>query len=145
MRAHSNALRWRAIKAVEAGEAVKSIAQRLEVSDKWVYKLAKQYRETKHYEVRKSPGRPRKLNDKDLKTLADLVKQFPDATLRELKEKGELDISISSLDRYLLRMKITFKKTSLCHRAKAGGGSQSQGRLDSIKPWVRPGEINCYR
>ena len=72
MRAYSNALRWRAIKAIEAGEAVKSIAQRLEVSDKWVYKAAKQYRETKHYEVRKSPGRPRKLNDKDLKTLADL-------------------------------------------------------------------------
>ncbi|MBR1672148.1 MAG: hypothetical protein IJ702_04415, partial [Fretibacterium sp.] len=98
-----------------------SIAQRLEVSDKWVYKAAKQYRETKHYEVRKSPGRPRKLYDKDLKALADLVRQFPDATLHELREKGELDISISSLDRYLLRMKITFKlRDRRCYRVAVG-------------------------
>ena len=127
MRAYSNDLRWRAIKAVEAGEAVKSIAQRLEVSDKWVYKAAKQYRETKHYEVRKSPGRPRKLNDKDLKTIADLVRQFPDATLRELKEKGELDISISSLDRYLLRMKITFKKNKSLPQSKSRRGFTKPG------------------
>ena len=91
------------------------IAPRLEVSDKWVYKITKQHRETGHYEVRKSPGRPCKLKEEDLQSLADLVKQNPDATLRELKEKGKLDISIASIDRYLRKLRITLKKTATRH------------------------------
>lgn len=118
MKAYSNDLRWRAVKAREAGEDVKSIAQRLEVSDKWVYKITQQHRETGHYEVRKSPGRPCKLKDEELQSLADLVKQNPDATLRELKEKGKLDISIASIDRYLRKLRITFKKNNYAPQSK---------------------------
>lgn len=129
MKAYSNDLRERAVKAREAGEAVKSIAQRLEVSDKWVYKITRQYRETGHYEVRKSPGRPCKLKNEELESLAAFVKQNPDATLRELKEKGELDISIASIARYLLRLRITFKKNSYAPLSKRKRKSKRPGRV----------------
>ena len=125
MKAYSNDLRWRAVKAREAGEDVKSIAQRLEVSDKWVYKITQQHRETGHYEIRKSPGRPCKLKDEDLQSLAELVQQNPDATLRELKE----NISIASIDRYLRKLRITFKKNSYAPLSKRKRKFRKPGRV----------------
>ncbi len=120
MKAYSNDLRARAVRAIEAGGPARSIAQRLGVSEKWVYKIAKQCRDTVDHEMRQSPGRPRRSTCEDLERLRDLVRGSPDATFRELKERGGFAVGISSLARYQQEMGMTFKKTVFRHRAEVG-------------------------
>ena len=46
----------------------------------------------------------------DVTRLLELIKQYPDATLSELKDKGNFHVSIPTLYRTLIRAGITYKK-----------------------------------
>ena len=122
MRAYSNELRVRVIDAIKAGATIKAVAARFVVSESWVYKIFDRYKRTGKYEALKSPGAPRKLTEQDMKKLAALVKKYPDATLKELIEKGKFKVSESGLHRILHRdLKITFKKKRFTLRANKSG------------------------
>ena len=51
----------------------------------FVIKLLKQYRETGGLAPKSSPGRPRELNEEQMKQVQALVEANPDATLDELR------------------------------------------------------------
>ena len=85
MKAFSNDLRVRVINAKAAGHSVKDIASQLQVSQ----------------------------SEEDVTRLLELIKQYPDATLSELKDKGNFHVSIPILYRTLIRAGITYKKRPL--------------------------------
>ena len=113
MKAFSNDLRVRVINAKAAGHSVKDIASHLQVSQRWIYTILKRYKETGSYKALPIPGAKRKLSEEDVTRLLELIKQYPDATLSELKDKGNFHVSIPTLYRTLIRAGITYKKRPL--------------------------------
>ena len=121
MRAYSNEFRERVIRASERGEAVQSIAERLEVSFGWVYSLLRRYRKTGNYKALSphNAGVKPKLSQTDLERLRQTVLSNPDATLEELKKLTNFPVSISTLSRVLNnRLKMPVKKKRFMPRSK---------------------------
>jgi transposase len=120
MRAYSNDLRERIFRAAKAGESIKSVAKVFEVSVGWVYKILARYRQTGSYAALPyNNGAPRKLSEEDLQLLRKLVQEQPDASLQELKEKGNFTVSLATIHRALRnQLKITYKKNSSRQRTK---------------------------
>jgi transposase len=80
-------------------------------------------------------GRPWKLCDDDLRRLRELVEAHPDATLRELRDKLQVDAALSTLCDALQRMKLSFKKKSCTRPSKTGRTSKrcDESGIDSSK------------
>ena len=121
MRAYSNDLRERTLRALQAGESVESVAKRFEVGVCWVYKILRRYRQTGSYSALPyNNGAPRKLLEKDLQLLRKLVLENPDASLQELKEKGNFTVHLSTIHRALHnQLGFTYKKTASRQRTKS--------------------------
>ena len=119
MRAYSNDLREKIIKAIEAGELGTHVAQRFDVAKSFVYKIYKRYKETGSYEAFRQPGVKRKLKDEEIQRLKDLVAENPSATLDELKELGNFAVCRTTIYNTLKNLKITYKKKSFCRRTEA--------------------------
>ena len=110
MKTYSNDLRERVIAEIEGGATVYAAVEKFRVSTSWVYKIRSRYENTGSYEALPHPGARRKIVGEDLERLKKLVKENPDATLKELIDKGQFKISVSGLHRILHREKITYKK-----------------------------------
>jgi transposase len=111
MRAYSKEFRERVIAAIKRGEEPLSIAKRLEVSFSWVYNLLKRYRTTGSYEaLPNNAGAKPKLSESDLEILRQTVRDYPDATLDELKELTGFAVSKATICRALKKLKLSFKK-----------------------------------
>lgn len=149
MSAYSMDLRLRVLADCDAGLPTKPVAQKYGVSRTWVRWLKQRRRETGSIEPGRSTGRPRKI-DRD--KLAALVKQFPDATLVELRVKLGVECSPSAIWMALSAMRITFKKKRCGppsriarmsqNDARNGGrgksGSIRSGSSSSMKPGRTP-------
>ncbi len=118
MRTYSNDLRERVIAEIQGGATVKDAAKKFSVSKSWVYKIRSRYQNTGSYEALPHPGAQRKIVGEDLERLKKLIKKNPDATLKELIEKGQFEVSVSGLHRILRREKITYKKKRYIRVAK---------------------------
>jgi transposase len=113
MEAYSLDLRKRVLAACDAGHGTKQVAETFDVSPAWVRRLKQRRRELGT--IAPLPGRygqPSKFSEEDLRRLRQLVKQHPDATLRELRQMLSVDVDLSSLCRALQRMKLRVKKKS---------------------------------
>jgi transposase len=87
------------------------LAKRYRVARSWVYKLIEQRRELGHIEPLKgNVGRKPRLRDQR-ERLQQIVAQFPDATLAELRQKLSVPVGISTLWRALAELKLTLKKS----------------------------------
>ena len=64
-------------------------------------------------------GRKAAICDAKMNKIADKIREQPDITLEELKEKFHLTMSISALCRKLLKRKLTFKKRRFFQRSKS--------------------------
>jgi len=120
MKAYSNDLRERVIRANERGEAPSSIAKRLEVGFGWVYSILRRYRTTGSYEALPlNAGMKPKLSESDLEHLRQTVKEHPDATLEELKDLTGFSVSIATIWRALKKLNLSFKKNASRKSAKS--------------------------
>ena len=109
-------LRSRILADYDAGVGPSELARRYRVARSWVYKLLEQRRELGHIEPLKGEvGRKPKLKDQR-ERLREIVAQFPDATLAELRQKLPLSVGISTLWRALAELKLTLKKSHSCGR-----------------------------
>jgi transposase len=97
------------------------VAGKYGVSRTWVRSLKQRRRETGSIAPRVSPGRPRKI---DREQLAALVKQCPDATLVELRDRLGVDCSPTAIWMALDGMRITFKKKRCAPPSKTGRTSR---------------------
>jgi transposase len=106
--AYSQDLRDRVLGACDRGMPTKRVAEVFDVSPAWVRRLKQRRRETGETSPRPSGGvRVRKI---DMTRLAELVKEQPDATARELREKLDVRCAESAIYAALGRLGLSFKK-----------------------------------
>ena len=115
----SNETRNRLVRGYERTHDAKMIAQAYGVSEREVYKLAAQMRETGSVELRTGNcGRKPKLSEEDLKRVDKAMQEQPDITFGELIMNLELDISESRLGR-IVREKLGYSlKKKVIHASE---------------------------
>jgi transposase len=119
MRAYSLDLRERVLADCDGGHSNDEVARKYRVSAAWIRRLKQRRRETGSIEpcVRCVPP-PRLMAYAE--HLQSLVKQRPDATLRELRDALGVQASLPSFSRALQRLRLTVKKRSYGLRSKSG-------------------------
>lgn len=129
MQAYSVDLRERVLADSEAGMRTKGLAEKYRVSESWVRKMKKQWRETGQVGPRQQRvSHATKLDDHQ-QQLQRLVDETPDATLQELCDQLPVQVSTATMSRALTRLKLTFKKSIACRRAKAAGCAGAASRV----------------
>ena len=114
-----NETRKRLVSGYERSHDAKMIAQAYGVSEREVYKLAAQMRESGSVEVRTGNcGRKPKLTEEELKRVDKAIQTQPDITIGELIRDLELDISESRLGR-IVREKLGYsRKKKVIHASE---------------------------
>ena len=111
-KAYSTDLRLRVLADYDEGVRPGNLADRYRVSERWIYKLLRQRKETGCIEPRRGHTGPKpKLADHE-KRLRELVDARPDATLEEMKEQLGVRVSITTLWRALRDLGVTLKKSA---------------------------------
>jgi transposase len=115
MRPYSLDLRERILAALDAHDgSIRWVARIFRVSTSFVVRLLRRRRATGTIDPEPHRGGPPPaLGPDDLKRLADLVREQPDATLEQLKQRGGFRCSLKTLWYALDRLGLTRKKKSL--------------------------------
>jgi transposase len=130
---YSQDLRDRVLAACDRGMPTKPVAEMFQVSPAWVRRLKQRRRETGETAGRPRGGARRIKIDRE--RLAELVRQHPDATLKELRELLGVQCAESAICMALKRMGLTLKKRRSMPRNRTGrmspkaepaGGSNSR-------------------
>jgi transposase len=116
MKAYSLDLRAKVLEAYLQKEgSIRQLAQRFKVSARFVWELIHRFRHTESYAPKPhGGGNPACIPPSQYAVIADLVKQYPDATLKELcgyfQEICHKAPSKSSMQRVLEKIQLTRKK-----------------------------------
>lgn len=103
--------RRRILTLYERGWTTCMIAQSLGRSRSGVRRIRQQFHERGELRpMKRGEGPTPKVGPSQREQLARLVAEQPDATLRELRERLGLDVSLSTIDRHLRALKLSFKK-----------------------------------
>jgi transposase len=115
MRPYSTDLRERVAAAVDDGEgSQREIAALFRVSLSFIVRLLQRRRDAGTLEPKPHGGGPPPvLGPDDQQRLAELIRTDPDATLKQLKQRGGFTCSLKTLWCALRRQGLTFKKKSL--------------------------------
>lgn len=102
---------------IEGKIAQRQIAKQFRVSDSFVRKLTKQYRETGNIHPKpRTEQTPPKLNTDQLTTLKRIAEENNDATLAELRDLLEQEVgvwvSVTTMFRMLQKLNLTLKKNA---------------------------------
>ena len=113
MEAYPSKVRELVLDAYDAGLRTKEVATRFKVSPSWARRVKQRLRERglRAVLVRDKNGPDPTLDADDRQRLAALVERTPDATLAELKAASGLPVSISTLARALVELRLTLKKS----------------------------------
>src|SRR3954468_608907 len=115
MRPYSTDLRERIATAVDRKDgSLRQIAWRFCVSLSFVVRLLQRRRDADTLEPKPHGGGPAPaLGPEEQKRLADLIREQPDATLEQLKQRGGFTCSLKTLWLALRRQNLTNKKKGL--------------------------------
>lgn len=136
MNAYSLDLRQRVVSAYEKGEGtIVDLADRFNVGQTFLKKMLRQQRETGSLErLPQRAGAKRALASEHQKWLAKVIKEQPDATLRELQdalaEEQHVEVSLPTLCRALQILRLPLKKSRRSPRRgtitkEVGSGARS--------------------
>ncbi len=114
--AYAQDLRDRVLAAYDRGMKTKQIAQLFEVSSSWARRVKQRRRETGETGPRPRGGAT--VIKIDLDRLAGLVKQRPDATIKELHALLGVDCVESAVCMALKRLGLSFKKKRSTRRSR---------------------------
>ncbi len=106
--AYSQDLRDRVLAAYDRGMPTQRIAELFAVSRAWARRLKQRRRETGETSPRKSGGA--RVIKIDMARLAELVREQPDATARELRARLGVVCAESAIYMALRRLGLSFKK-----------------------------------
>lgn len=119
-------LRLRVIAACDAGKGTKEVATTFDVSPAWVRRLKQHRRERGDIIPRNGGGsRGRKI---DRTRLAELVKQQPDATLVELRDRLGIRVTPWAISKALRELQLTYKKSRSTRPSRIELMSPKKGR-----------------
>src|SRR4051794_34019154 len=112
MTPYSEDLRQRVLDTVQRGEgSLRQIARRFLVSVSFVTRLLKQYRSTRSLEPKPhGGGHPPTLGPEDRERLRELIRQQPDATLEECRQRLGASCSTMTISRALRKLGLPRKK-----------------------------------
>jgi transposase len=112
---YSEDLRRRVVDAVERREgSLRQIARRFVVSVSFVVRLMRRLRDVGSIEPKSyRRGRRPVLGPAELERLRELIREQPDATLAELRDRLGVACSLMAVSRALRRLKITRKKKAV--------------------------------
>ena len=120
------------VKGYEKSGDAEAIALAYSVSERTVYRLAQQKRETGSVALRTSQrGRKPALTEEDKRNIRQCVDERPDITINEIRGKLHLMASYSTVERAVQAMGYTLKKKSLYaserDRVRCGGKAEKMG------------------
>jgi transposase len=112
MTPYSQDLRQRILETVQRREgSLRQIARRFRVSLSFVVRLLQTHRRTGSLQPKPhGGGHPAALGPKDLQRLRDLVRQQPDATLEEWRQRLGVSCSTMAIGRALAKLKLPLQK-----------------------------------
>jgi transposase len=120
--------RW-IISAYRAGKGTKEISAIFGRCESAVRRVRQDERERGTVEpLLHLRGRKGKLTGELKIRLSRFVTARPDATLNEIKEQLALDVSLSTVDRWLRKLGLSFKKSRSTRRNRTGPTSPPRGR-----------------
>lgn len=122
---YSQDLRDRILAAYRRGLTTQEIADTFEVSKAWARRVKQRYRETGETSARPMGGPGVTKVDRD--QLLELVREYPDATLSELRERLGVNCALSTLCIALRKLGFTFKKRQSMPRNKIARTSPHAG------------------
>lgn len=125
--AYSQDLRDRILRAYKRGMTTIEIVRLFEVSPAWARRVKQRLAESGETTPRKvgSPG-VRKI---DHGRLAELVREQPDATLKELRERLGVQCAESAICRVLQKLGLSFKKRRSTRRSRTARMSRSVAKI----------------
>jgi transposase len=131
MRSYSSDFRQRIVAAVEAGEhSLRALAELFSVDLSTIVRLLQRFRTTGSVEPKPHAGGPRpKLDAQATVRLLEAVRQQPDATLAELRDRLGVTCSIVTIFRTLKRNGITRKKKTRFAEERDSPRVQEQRRV----------------
>ena len=136
---YSQDLRDRVLAAYDGGMRTKQIARVFMVSPAWARRLKQTRRETGQTAPRPMGGA--RVIKIDMARLAELVREQPDATLKELRGRLGIVCAESAVCMALKRLGLSFKKRRSTRPSRTGRTWPSVGRRGSShRPgWTRVG------
>jgi transposase len=133
MRAYSQDLRERVLRALDRGDRPTEIARRFEVSRIWVYQVRNRVRQTGQRSSFQIGGHRRsRLAEMETRLRAWIAAE-PGLTLAELQERlaqQGVAIKIGALWHQLSQWNLTFKKNSARQRARTRGRTGGAARME---------------
>jgi transposase len=134
---YSKDLRERVVAAVDHGEgSQREIARRFRVSLTFVFRLLRRRRDAGTLDPKPHGGcPPPTLGPEELRRLAELIREQPDATLEQLRQRGGFQCSLTTVWRALRRLGLTRKKKSL--HADEQGRPEVQKKRRSFRRKVK--------
>ena len=126
MKPYSMDLRERVIGACDAGKETKEVAATFGVSPAWVRRLKQHRRERGDIIPRTGGGSRGRKFDRD--RLAELVRQQPDATLVELRDRLGVSVTPWAICKALQELKLSYKKSRSTPPSRTGRMSPNVGR-----------------
>lgn len=123
--AYSQDLRDRVLAARDKGIKTKEVARLFAVSASWVRRVIQRRRE--HGETSPRPRGGATVVKIDPQRLRELVRQKPDATIRELRESLGVPCAESGVAKALKRLRLSFKKRRSTRRSRTARMSPSVG------------------
>jgi transposase len=120
--------RW-IISAYQAGKGTKEIAAIFGRCESAVRRVRQNHRERGTADpLLHLRGRKGKLTEQLKTQLNELVKNRPDATLIQIKKQLELEVSLSTIDRWLWKLGLSFKKSPSMPVSRTAPMSPRRGR-----------------
>ena len=110
MKAYSMDLRVRVLADCDAGMTTPAAAQKYKVSPSWVRRLLQRRRETGETAPRPQRHGPVPLHQTHGDAIRQAVKDEPDATLAELRDRLALGVALSTMWLAVDRLGLSFKK-----------------------------------
>lgn len=117
---YSTDLRARVLANRDSGMKVCDLAKQFQVTERWIYQLLRQRRETGDIEPRYGKPGPRPKLTPHEDRLRALVKEQPDATLTELQSRLGVNVCLATIWNTLQDMGFTLKKA----HSRGGAGSR---------------------
>lgn len=127
MRAYSTDLLVRVLADSDAGMGATAVAAKYRVSESWVRRLKQRRNATGETAPRPAGHRPSTWAP-HAERIARALREAPDLTLRELKERLGLALSLATLWRAVTALGLTLKKKSNGRRSETGSMSRRSGR-----------------
>lgn len=126
---YSQDLRDRVLAAYDRGLPTQQIAETFQVSKAWARRIKQRRRETGEISARKMGG-PGVIKV-DRARLTQLVREDPDATLPELRDRLGVACAISTICVALKKLGFSFKKRRSTRRSRIGQTSSNVARSGS--------------